>query len=147
MFANKMVKLLSSCSKMSTKHFHASPIRLDDLKLEKSLNLVTLLGRVGNDPQKRGTEEHPVVTFSLATHYNYKYESGDMVQKTEWHRIVVFRPYLRDTIYNYLKKGQRVHVTGKLSYGEIKTEDGQVRSTCSIVAEDVIFFQSAPSSQ
>lgn len=36
-----------------------------------AINKVTLLGRVGADPQKRGTEEHPVVVFSLATHQNY----------------------------------------------------------------------------
>ncbi|XP_069682549.1 uncharacterized protein mtSSB isoform X2 [Periplaneta americana] len=40
-----------------------------------SLNEVTLLGRVGGEPQKRGTEEHPVVIFSLATHTNYKYDT------------------------------------------------------------------------
>lgn len=40
------------------------------------MNNVTLLGRVGADPQKRGSDERPVVTFSLATHTNYKYETG-----------------------------------------------------------------------
>lgn len=37
-----------------------------------AMNTVTLLGRVGAEPQKRGSNEHPVVTFSLATHDNYK---------------------------------------------------------------------------
>lgn len=41
-----------------------------------AVNNVTLLGRVGADPQKRGSTEHPVVIFSLATHTNYKYETG-----------------------------------------------------------------------
>ncbi len=41
-----------------------------------AMNQVTLLGRVGGDPQKRGTQEHPVVVFSLATHANYQYNSG-----------------------------------------------------------------------
>ncbi len=40
------------------------------------MNQVTLLGRVGGEPQKRGNEEHPVVIFSLATHINYKYDGG-----------------------------------------------------------------------
>lgn len=40
------------------------------------MNQVCLLGRVGGDPQKRGSEEHPVVVFSLATHTNYKYDGG-----------------------------------------------------------------------
>ncbi|RZF32844.1 hypothetical protein LSTR_LSTR009395 [Laodelphax striatellus] len=111
-------------------------------RVEKSINHVTLLGRVGADPQKRGSDQHPVVVFSLATNTNYKYDSGDFSQKTDWHRICVFRPGLRDSVYSYLKKGQRVHVTGRLSYGEIKDEQGTARSTTSIIAEDVIFFQS-----
>lgn len=41
-----------------------------------AVNNVILLGRVGANPQKRGTTEHPVVIFSLATHTNYKYETG-----------------------------------------------------------------------
>ncbi|XP_066999731.1 single-stranded DNA-binding protein, mitochondrial [Anabrus simplex] len=109
--------------------------------LEKTLNSVTLLGRVGAEPQRRGTDEHPVVTFSLATHSNYKYESGEFVQRTDWHRVCVFKPYLRDTVYNFLKKGQRVYVTGRLTYGEVKDESGNLRSTTAVVADDIIFFQ------
>lgn len=41
-----------------------------------AVNSVTLLGRVGANPQKRGSNEHPVVIFSVATHTNYKYETG-----------------------------------------------------------------------
>lgn len=44
--------------------------------------MVTLLGRVGGEPQKRGTEEHPVVIFSLATHTNYKYDTGKVLYCT-----------------------------------------------------------------
>ena len=49
---------------------------MDRKQKEEALNEVTLLGRVGADPQKRGNETHPLVTFSLATHTNYKDESG-----------------------------------------------------------------------
>ncbi|KPJ17184.1 Single-stranded DNA-binding protein, mitochondrial [Papilio machaon] len=116
-------------------------VRFDTQKTEKTINQVTLLGRAGADPQKRGTEEHPVINFPLATHYSYKYESGDILQRTDWHRISIFKPGLRDTVYKYLKKGQRVYVTGKLSYGEVKLDDGQVRSASTVIADDVIFFQ------
>ncbi|XP_049864982.1 single-stranded DNA-binding protein, mitochondrial [Pectinophora gossypiella] len=121
-----------------------STSRLNNQKTEKTINQVTLLGRVGSDPQKRGSEEHPVVNFPLATHFSYKYESGDVLQRTDWHRISVFKPGLRDTVYKFLKKGQRVYVTGKLSYGEVKLDDGQVRSASTIIADDIIFFQSTP---
>lgn len=105
-----------------------------------------MLGRVGADPQKRGTNEHPVVVFSLATHSNYRYDTGEFMQKTEWHRVSVFRPNLREMVLNFLKKGQRVHVSGKLTYGEIKSEDGSLKTAASIIADEVIFFQnpSAP---
>lgn len=99
------------------------------------------MGRVGADPVKRGSTENPVVTFSLATHNNYKYESGDWIQKTDWHRIVIFKPKLGDAVQNYLKKGQRCFVTGKISYGEINDQEGKTRSTTSIIADDIIFLQ------
>lgn len=63
------------------------------------------------------------------------------MQRTEWHRVVCFKPGLREIVLNYLKKGQRVFVTGKITYGEIKADDGQIRSTTAIAAEDVIFLQ------
>ncbi|XP_063927871.1 single-stranded DNA-binding protein, mitochondrial [Zophobas morio] len=112
-------------------------------RIEKSINSVQLLGRVGADPQKKGTEEHPIAVFSMATHTNYRYESGQFLQRTEWHRIVCFKPGLRETILNFLKKGQRVHVTGRITYGEVKGDDGTARSTTAIAADDVIFFNSA----
>ncbi|KAI4487741.1 hypothetical protein M0802_011887 [Mischocyttarus mexicanus] len=109
--------------------------------IEKSVNHVTLLGRVGGNPQERGTTQHPVVIFSLATHLNYKYESGEYMQKTDWHRICIFKPYLRDVVSNHLKKGQRVLVNGRLSYGEFKDDEGNMKQTTAIIADDVIFFQ------
>ncbi|XP_045492214.1 single-stranded DNA-binding protein, mitochondrial [Colias croceus] len=121
---------------------HTTSAHCDAQTTEKTINQVTLLGRVGADPQKRGSEEHPVINFPLATHFSYKYESGDILQRTDWHRISVFRPGLRDTVYKYLKKGQRVYVTGKLSYGEVKLDDGQVRTASTVIADDIIFFQS-----
>lgn len=105
-----------------------------------AINNVQLLGRVGANPQLKGTNEHPVAVFSVATHTNYRYDSGEFTQRTEWHRVICFKPGLRETIMNYLRKGQRVHVSGKITYGEIKGEDGRQRSTTSIQADDVIFF-------
>nr|SVE74618.1 EOG090X0O5J [Daphnia barbata] len=109
--------------------------------VEKTINSVTLLGRVGSNPVKRGSLEHPVVTFSLATNSNYSYSNGEVTQKTEWHRICVFKPYLRESTLKYTSKGQRVLVQGRIIYGEVKETEGQLRHTSSIVADDVIFFR------
>jgi len=66
---------------------------------------------------------------------------GDFTQKTQWHKISVFKPNLRDAVYNYLKKGQRVMVNGRLNYSEYKDDEGNFRTNVSIIADDVIFFQ------
>lgn len=67
---------------------------------------------------------------------------GDFMQRTDWHRVCVFKPTLRETVYSYLKKGNRVLINGRISYGEIKDDDGNPRPTTSIIADEVIFFQS-----
>ena len=72
--------------------------------------------------------------------------AGDIQQKTEWHRVAVFRPYLRDTVYRYMEKGQRVLVQGRIMYGEITDAQGVQRSTTTIVADDVIFLTKTESS-
>ena len=111
---------------------------------EKSVNSVTLLGRVGVNPQTRGSEANPVVAFSLATNIQYRpggHDSGnELVKKTEWHNIVVFKPHLRDSVYNYVTKGGRVMVQGRIMYGSFEDKEGNLRSTTSVVADDVIRF-------
>lgn len=74
----------------------------------------------------------------------YRYESGDWVQRTDWHRVVVFKPALRDSVIQYLKKGQRTLITGRISYGEITDQEGKQRMSTSIIADDVIFFNANP---
>lgn len=97
---------------------------------ERSLNRVTLIGRVGQDAQLKGSFEHPVVIFNLAT----------TQQKTEWHRISVFKPGLRTVAENYVKSGTRLFVEGKLSYGHIIDGQGNAVPTTSIIAEDIVFL-------
>ncbi|TSP25372.1 Single-stranded DNA-binding protein, mitochondrial [Bagarius yarrelli] len=83
------------------------------LILERSINRVQLLGRVGQDPVMRQVEgRNPVTIFSMATNEMWRTgegevpQTGDVSQKTTWHRISVFKPGLRDVAYNYVKKGQ-----------------------------------------
>jgi single-strand DNA-binding protein len=71
---------------------------------------------------------------------SFRYESGDWVQRTDWHRVAVFKPQLRETVQNYLKKGQRTLVTGKINYGEITDAEGKTRQSTTIIADDVIFL-------
>lgn len=111
-----------------------TPIR--HASIERSLNRVTLLGRVGADAQLKGTYEHPVVIFNLATTQN---------NKTDWHRVSVFKPGLRELTENYVKSGSRLMVEGKISYGHIIDRNGTSVPTTSIIAEEVIFLSSSNS--
>jgi len=73
----------------------------------------------------------------------HRYENGDWAQRTDWHRVVVFKPNLRDTVLEYLKKGQRTMVQGKITYGEITDLQGNQKTSTSIIADDVLFFRDA----
>ncbi|CAJ1054550.1 single-stranded DNA-binding protein%2C mitochondrial [Xyrichtys novacula] len=82
------------------------------LILERSINRVQLLGRVGQDPVMRQVDgRNPVTIFSLATNEMWRSgegegnPAGDVSQKTTWHRVSVFKPGLRDVAYQYVKKG------------------------------------------
>jgi single-strand DNA-binding protein len=69
------------------------------------------------------------------------FPKGEVSQKTEWHRICVFKPYLRESVLKFTNKGQRLLVQGRIIYGEVKENEGNFRHTCSIVADDVISFK------
>ncbi|EEC13279.1 single-stranded DNA-binding protein, ssb, putative, partial [Ixodes scapularis] len=94
------------------------------------INQVTLLGRVGIEPQLRGSDATPVVVFTLATNSNYRYETG----MTQWHRISVFKPFLRNTVHQHMRKGSRVLVQGRLVYGEVTDAKGVGHITSTVVA-------------
>uniref|UniRef100_A0A8B9NZ13 Single stranded DNA binding protein 1 n=1 Tax=Apteryx owenii TaxID=8824 RepID=A0A8B9NZ13_APTOW len=117
------------------------------LVLERSMNRVQLLGRVGQDPVMRQVEgKNPVTIFSLATNEMWRTgesevtQGGDISQKTTWHRISVFRPGLRDVTYQYVKKGARLYVEGKIDYGEYTDRNNVRRQATTIIADNVIFL-------
>jgi single-strand DNA-binding protein len=111
---------------------------------------VTLLGRVGIDPQLRGNETHPVIIFSLATNVSYKTQQEDKseyINKTDWHNVAVFRPFLRESVQQNVTKGMRVLIQGRIMYGTVEDKMGIVRHTTTIVAEDVIRLSSPAGSR
>ncbi|XP_027599651.1 wee1-like protein kinase 2 isoform X1 [Pipra filicauda] len=117
------------------------------LVLERSMNRVQLLGRVGQDPIMRQVEgKNPVTIFSLATNEMWRTgdselgQGGDVSQKTTWHRISVFRPGLRDVTYQYVRKGSRIYVEGKIDYGEYTDKNNVRRQATTIIADNVIFL-------
>ncbi|XP_066446390.1 single-stranded DNA-binding protein, mitochondrial [Eleutherodactylus coqui] len=116
--------------------------------LERSLNRVQILGRVGQDPVLRQAEgKNPVTIFSVATNELWRsgesevfQTTGDINQKTTWHRISVFRPGLRDVAFQHIKKGARVYVEGKIDYGEYVDKNNVRRQATTIIADNIIFL-------
>ncbi|XP_068163134.1 single-stranded DNA-binding protein, mitochondrial [Antennarius striatus] len=117
------------------------------LILERSINRVQLLGRVGQDPVMRQMEgRNPVTIFSVATNEMWRTgdgevnTTGEVSQKTTWHRVSVFKPGLRDVAYQYIKKGSRVLVEGKLDYGEYVDKNQVRRQATTIIADNIVFL-------
>jgi len=104
------------------------------------VNKVILVGRLGNDPEVRYTQDgSAVASFSLATSDEWKdKETGDKKERTEWHRIVAWRK-LGEICGEYLSKGRQVYVEGKLQTRSWEKE-GVTRYTTEIIASDVQFL-------
>ena len=103
------------------------------------MNQVILLGRVGQDPERRPNS----VSFSMATNEYWKSkENEDEYNKnTQWHNVVVFNENLKDIVMEYVTKGMRIQIQGSLRYSEYE-RGGVLVKGASVVAEDVIRLQS-----
>ncbi len=100
------------------------------------LNRVTLIGRLGKDPEVRRLESGAAVAkFSLATSESYKDKEGNKVETTEWHNIVVWRTQA-EIAEKFLKKGMLVYVEGKLTYREYTDKDNVKKYFTEIVANN-----------
>ena len=100
------------------------------------LNRVTLIGRLGKDPEVRRLETGAAVAkFSLATSETYKDKDGNKVDTTEWHNIVVWRTQA-EIAEKYLKKGMLVYVEGKLTYREYTDKDNVKKYFTEIVGNN-----------
>ena len=102
-----------------------------------SLNKVMLIGRLGQDPEVRSTQDgRSLCTFSLATSENWKDKnSGEKKEKTEWHRVVVFNEGLVNIIQQYVKKGSNVFIEGQLQTRKWEDKDGIEKYTTEVVLQ------------
>ena len=98
------------------------------------VNKVTLVGRLGKDPETRYTSGgQAVATFSLATDETYKDRSGERQKRTEWHRIVMWGK-LAEIGQQYLKKGTLVYLEGRIQSRQWEDKrDGQKKTSYEIV--------------
>ena len=107
----------------------------------RSLNSVQLIGNLGQDPEVKYMQSgDAVASFSLATSESWKDKaSGEPVEKTEWHRCVAWRKPA-EIIGQYVKRGQKLYVEGKLQTRKWTDKDGQERYTTEIQVSDFILL-------
>lgn len=107
--------------------------------MSRSLNKVMLIGNVGNDPEIRATSSGArVAKLSLATNRSWTdRNSGQKNEKTEWHRITVFGR-LVDVVEQWVKKGDRLYVEGRIEYSQTEGEGGTKYWTDIVISEMVM---------
>jgi single-strand DNA-binding protein len=112
--------------------------------VSRSLNKVTLIGNLGADPEVRSTANGGrVATLSLATSRQWKNQSGEKQEKTEWHRVVLWNnrgSNLADIVEKFCKKGDKLYVEGAVEYRTWQDREGQTRYSTEINAREVILL-------
>ena len=104
------------------------------------LNKVMIIGRLGADPELRYTQSgSPVASLRIATDESYTDKDGNRMERTEWHRVVVFQRSA-ENCNQYLRKGSLVYVEGKLTTRKWQDQNGQDRYTTEIRADRVQFL-------
>ncbi len=103
-----------------------------------SLNKVTLIGNVGQDPEIRSTQDgRELANFSLATTESWKDKNtGERKDKTEWHRVVVFSTGLVGIIKSYVKKGSKLYLEGQLQTRKWTDNNGVDKYTTEIILQN-----------
>jgi len=102
-----------------------------------SLNKVMLIGNVGRAPEMRFTPSGtPTTQFSVATTRRRQAPDGTWMDETDWHNIVTWDK-LAERVNNYIQKGNKVYVEGRIQTRSWEGQDGQKRYRTEIVAYDV----------
>ena len=108
----------------------------------RGVNKVILIGTLGKDPETKYFQDGTAVcNFSVATSESWKDKQGQRQEKTEWHRVTVFRK-LAEICGQYLSKGSKVYLEGKLQTRSYE-KNGQTLYVTEIVAEEVQFLSAA----
>ena len=106
------------------------------------LNKAMIIGRLTRDPEGRTTPQGTaVVSFSVATNFSWKDSSGNKQDRTEYHDIVAWRK-LAEIITQYLKKGSKVYIEGRLQTRSWDDQSGNKRYRTEIIADNMIMLDS-----
>jgi len=110
----------------------------------KSLrNSVTLIGRLGKDPEVKTFEKTKKASFTIATNDSYKNAKGEKVDDVQWHNVVIWGK-LADVAGKYLKKGSEVCVEGKLVHRAYEPAKGEKKYFTEINVNDMLMLGGKP---
>ena len=111
--------------------------------MSNGLNKVLILGNLGADPDIKYTQAgSPVANLSVATSESWKDKTtNEKVEKVEWHRVVVFGR-LAEIAEQYLKKGSKIFVEGKLQTRDWEDSEGKKRYTTEVIAREMTMLDS-----
>jgi len=111
----------------------------------KGVNKVILVGNIGQDPEVRYMPNgNAVANLTLATSESWKDQQGQIQEKTEWHRLTMYRR-LAEIVGEYVKKGSKIYVEGKLQTRKWQDQQGQDKYTTEIIVDQMQMLDSKPS--
>ena len=103
-------------------------------------NQVQLIGNVGQAPEIKVLDNgRKLAKFSLATNETYRSATGEKVQQTQWHRLVAWGR-TANIIENYVSRGRRIAVQGKLNSRSYTGADGQKHYVTEVVVDEVLLL-------
>ena len=107
-----------------------------------TMNKILIIGNLGSDPEMRYTPNgNPVTSFTVATNRRYRTSAGENKEETEWFRISAWNR-LAETSNQYLQRGSKVYVEGRLSSRTYVGNDGETRVSLDVNASEVRFIDS-----
>ena len=103
---------------------------------KSSVNKVIIVGNLGQDPEARFTPQGTAVTnLSIATNESWKNQEGQIQDRTEWHRVVLYGK-MAETAGEYMRKGSMVYVEGRLRTKEWEDQNQNKRKTTEIMCDN-----------
>lgn len=114
--------------------------------MSRSLNKIMLIGNVGAEPEIRTVGGgRKIAKVSIATNRSFTDRSGQQQEKTEWHRCTFFDK-LADLVEQYVHKGDRLYVEGRVEYSQTEDDKGNVRYWTDIVVREMVMLGSGGAS-
>ena len=113
----------------------------------KGVNRAIIIGNLGKDPEVRySADGNAIANITIATSQKWKDKNGQLQEETEWHQVSFFGR-LAEVVGEYLRKGGKVYVEGRLKTRKYQASDGSDRYSTSIIASEMQMLDSAGGGQ